>query len=89
MTDRHIWESISTAPKDGTLMFLDYGDGALYLGGWQAGRRSRWVRLYRLVKRSGNMDGLNACKRRFDRNPLRWTDFTCPPLPYREEDEAA
>lgn len=86
MTDRHIWESIDTAPKDGTLMFLDYGDGVLYIGQWRDGG---WVAVAYVMPETGGGDVLVPGVDIDSRVPLRWTCFPLPPLPYREEDEAA
>lgn len=86
MTDRHIWESIDTAPKDGTLMFLDYGDGVLRIGRWTEAQED-WF-----CEAKCTEDGHVYPVDRFlapNLEPRRWQELPSAPLPYREEDEAA
>jgi hypothetical protein len=80
MTELHIWNPISTAPKDGTLMFLDYGDGELYVGQWA---RFGWVPQF-VVENGALEPFLGAAG-----EPIRYMDFPTAPLPYDKEENAA
>lgn len=90
-----VWNPISTAPRDGTLMFLDYGDGVLSIGAWIDARDEFdgcWHRACTLrpiewpstrPRVTLSMIALGS------ETPIQWQALPLPPLLPDQEEEAA
>lgn len=72
------WLPIDSAPKDGTLMFLDYGDGRRSLGRWLVLPNTKPGGVWR--KEANILNGaLNTFSHLHGKQPLRFAPLPPPP----------